>query len=74
MDGNDVKDDDGNTCNDDYHCYYADESYCFGYQIMRNYWQEEPDDRPSFEELRHELRLMENQRKVIYRNLILSLK
>ncbi|XP_044180195.1 fibroblast growth factor receptor 3-like isoform X2 [Acropora millepora] len=33
------------------------------YQIMRNCWQEEPEDRPSFEQLRHELKLMENQHK-----------
>ena len=46
-------------------CYYDDESYCFRYQIMRNCWQEEPDDRPSFEKLRRELKLMENQHKVI---------
>ncbi|XP_074634419.1 uncharacterized protein LOC141892971 isoform X2 [Acropora palmata] len=33
------------------------------YQIMRNCWQEEPDDRPSFEQLQRELKLMENQHK-----------
>ncbi|XP_067030245.1 fibroblast growth factor receptor 3-like isoform X2 [Acropora muricata] len=33
------------------------------YQIMRNCWQEEPEDRPSFEQLRQELKLMENQHK-----------
>ncbi|XP_015771107.1 PREDICTED: hemicentin-2-like isoform X8 [Acropora digitifera] len=33
------------------------------YQIMRNCWQEQPDDRPSFEQLRHELKRMENQHK-----------
>ena len=71
MDGNDVNDDDAYTYDDDYHCYYDDESYCFRYQIMRNCWQEEPDDRPSFEQLRHELKRMANQHKVIYRNVIL---
>ena len=73
MDGNDVNDDDAHPYDDDYHCYYDDESYCFRYHIMRNCWQEEPDDRPSFEQLRHELKRMANQHKVIYRNLILSL-
>ena len=48
--------------------------YCFRYQIMLNCWQEEPDARPSFEQLRRELKLMENQHKVIKRNVILSLK
>ena len=72
MDGNN---DDAYTYDDDYYCYYDYESYCFRYQIMRNCWQEEPEDRPSFEQLRHKLKLMENQHKVIiYRNLILSLK
>jgi len=33
------------------------------YQIMRNCWQEEPEDRPSFEQLQRELKLMENQHK-----------
>ncbi|XP_067026451.1 uncharacterized protein [Acropora muricata] len=33
------------------------------YHIMRNCWQEEPDDRPSFEQLRHELKRMENRHK-----------
>ena len=65
MDGNDVNDDDAHLYDDDYHCYYDDESYCFRYQIMRNCWQEEPDDRPSFEQLQRELKLMENQHKVI---------
>ena len=74
MDGNDVDDDDAHLYDDDYHCYYNDESYCFRYQIMRNCWQEEPDDRPSFEQLRHELKRMENQHKVIYRNVILSVE
>ena len=74
MDGNDVKDDDAHPYDDDYHCYYNDESYCFRYQIMRNCWQEEPDDRPSFEQLRHELKLMANQHKVIYRNVVLSVE
>ena len=71
MDGNN---DDAYTYDDDCYCYYDDGSYCFRYQIMRNCWQEEPEDRPSFEQLRHELKLMENQHKVIYRNLILYLK
>ena len=66
MDGNDVNDDDAYTYDDDYHCYYNDESYSFRYQIMRNCWREEPDDRPSFEQLRHELKRMANQHKVIY--------
>ena len=34
---------------------------------MLNCWQEQPDDRPSFEQLRNELKLMENQHKVIQR-------
>ncbi|XP_015775159.1 PREDICTED: hemicentin-2-like isoform X8 [Acropora digitifera] len=33
------------------------------YQVMLNCWQEQPDDRPSFEQLRNELKLMENQHK-----------
>ncbi|XP_029209536.2 tyrosine-protein kinase SRK3-like isoform X2 [Acropora millepora] len=33
------------------------------YQVMLKCWQEQPDDRPSFEQLRHELKLMENQHK-----------
>ncbi|XP_044170108.1 fibroblast growth factor receptor 3-like isoform X1 [Acropora millepora] len=33
------------------------------YHIMRNCWQEEPDDRPSFEQLRRELKRMANQHK-----------
>ena len=41
---------------------------------MLNCWKEEPDDRPSFDQLRHELKRMENQHKVIYRNVILSVK
>ena len=72
MDGNN---DDAYTYDDDDDDYDDDdESYCFRYQIMRNCWQEEPDDRPSFEQLRRELKLMENQHKVIYRNLTLSLR
>ena len=72
MDG---KNDDAYTYDDDDDDYDDDdESYCFRYQIMRNCWQEEPDDRPSFEQLRRELKLMENQHKVVYRNLILSLR
>ncbi|XP_044170110.1 tyrosine kinase receptor Cad96Ca-like [Acropora millepora] len=33
------------------------------YLIMLNCWQEDPGDRPSFEQLRHELKLMEKQHK-----------
>ena len=73
-DGNYGHEDDANTDDDDYHCCYVDEGYCFRYQIMLNCWQEEPDARPSFEQLRRELKLMENQHKVIKRNVILSLK
>ena len=57
----------GNNDGDDDGCY-------FRYLIMLNCWKEEPDDRPSFEQLRHELKLMENQHKVIYTNVILSLR
>ena len=32
---------------------------------MLNCWQQEPRDRPTFEQLRRELKLMENQHKVI---------
>ena len=74
MAGNDVNGDDAHTYDDDYHCYYDDESHCFRYQIMRNCWQEEPDDRPSFEHLRHKLKLRANQHKVTYRSVILSVK
>ena len=72
-DGNDHEDD-ASTEDDDYHCYHDDEGYYFRYQIMLNCWLEEPDDRPSFEQLRRELKLMENRHKVIYTNVILSLK
>ncbi|XP_068685518.1 uncharacterized protein [Montipora foliosa] len=33
------------------------------YQLMLNCWQQEPYDRPTFEQLRRELKLMENQHK-----------
>ena len=36
----------------------------FRYQIMLNCWQEDPDNRPTFENLRRELKQMENQHKV----------
>ena len=45
--------------------YYNDDDGYFRYQVMLKCWQEQPDDRPSFEQLRHELKLMENQHKVI---------
>ena len=32
--------------------------------MMLNCWQEDPDERPTFEALRHELKEMENQNKV----------
>ena len=51
-------DDDGDN-------YYNDDDDYFRYQVMLKCWQEQPDDRPSFEQLRHELKLMENQHKVI---------
>ena len=51
-------DDDGDN-------YYNDDDGYFRYQVMLKCWQEQPDDRPSFEQLRHELKLMENQHKVI---------
>ncbi|CAH3044688.1 unnamed protein product, partial [Porites evermanni] len=34
------------------------------YQMMLNCWQEDPDERPTFEALRHELKEMENQNKM----------
>ena len=34
------------------------------YQMMLNCWEEDPDERPTFEALRHELKGMENQNKV----------
>ena len=54
--------------------YYNDDDDYFRYQVMLKCWQEQPDDRPSFEQLRHELKLMENQHKVIKRivNLAIS--
>ena len=39
--------------------------YLYRYQLMLNCWQQEPHDRPTFEQLRRELKLMENQHKVI---------
>ncbi|XP_068685519.1 uncharacterized protein [Montipora foliosa] len=33
------------------------------YQLMLNCWQQEPHDRPTFKQLRRELKLMENQHK-----------
>ena len=51
-------DDDGDN-------YYNDDDGYFRYQVMLKCWQEQPNDRPSFEQLRHELKLMENQHKVI---------
>ena len=32
--------------------------------MMLNCWQEDPDETPTFEDLRHELKEMENQTKV----------
>ncbi|XP_068685554.1 fibroblast growth factor receptor 2-like [Montipora foliosa] len=37
------------------------------YLIMLNCWQQEPGDRPSFEQLRREIKLMENQHKRLIR-------
>ena len=51
--------------NDNGDNYYNDDDGYFRYQVMLKCWQEQPDDRPSFEQLRHELKLMENQHKVI---------
>ena len=51
-------DDDGDN-------YYNDDDDYLRYKVMLKCWQEQPDDRPSFEQLRHELKLMENQHKVI---------
>ena len=36
----------------------------YRYQVMLNCWQEDADDRPTFEGLRRELKRMENQHKV----------
>ena len=39
-------------------------SLCFRYEIMKKCWRDEPNLRPSFEELRNKLSEMENQHKV----------
>lgn len=39
-------------------------SLCFRNDIMTNYWKDDPNLRPSFENLRDELKEMENQHKV----------
>ena len=39
-------------------------SLCFRNDIMANYWKDDPNLRPSFENLREELKEMENQHKV----------
>ena len=36
------------------------------YKIMQDCWQENPDDRPMFENLRNDLKEMENQHQVKY--------
>ena len=38
--------------------------YIYRYQTMLSCWQEDPDKRPTFEALTHELKEMENQHKV----------
>ena len=38
--------------------------YIYRYQTMLGCWQEDPDKRPTFEALSHELKEMENQTKV----------
>lgn len=38
----------------------------FRYGIMTKCWQEDRDERPTFSELRNELKEMENQHKVSY--------
>ena len=38
--------------------------FIFRYQIMFNCWQEDPDNRPTFEILGRKLKEMENQHKV----------
>ena len=59
---NDEDDDDGDNNDDD-----DDDDGCFfRYLIMLNCWQQEPGDRPSFEQLRREIKLIENQHKVIF--------
>ena len=44
-------------------------SFNFRYGIMTKCWQENPDGRPTFTELRNELKEMENQHKVSYRGI-----
>jgi len=39
------------------------------YKIMQDCWREDPDDRPTFENLRDELKEMENQHQVKYQGL-----
>ena len=36
------------------------------YKIMQDCWKENPDDRPMFENLRNDLKEMENQHQVKY--------
>ena len=38
----------------------------FSYKIMQDCWKENPDDRPMFENLRNDLKEMENQHQVKY--------
>ena len=38
----------------------------FSYKIMQDCWQENPDDRPIFENLKNDLKEMENQHQVEY--------
>ena len=44
-------------------------TFILRYQIMLNCWQEDPDNRPTFENLRRKLKQMENQHKVKIENL-----